>query len=42
MTLVPHGVDHGVDGLLNVVKGHGIRILMPTHTLKDPLIPCSS
>jgi hypothetical protein len=23
MTLVAYGVDHGVDGLLNVVKGYG-------------------
>ena len=23
MTVVAYGVDHGVDGLLNVVKGHG-------------------
>jgi len=22
MTVVPYGVDHGVDGLLNVVKGN--------------------
>ena len=41
MTLVAYGVDHGVDRLLNVVKGDGIRILMLTHTLKDPLKPRS-
>ena len=23
MTVVAYGVDHGVDGLLNVVKGYG-------------------
>ena len=27
MTLVPHGVDHGIDRLLNVVKGYGIDTL---------------
>jgi len=42
MTLVPHGVDHGVDDLLNVVKSDGIRILILTYTLKDPLKPRSS
>jgi len=34
MTLAAYGVDHGVDDLLNVVKGHGIRILRLTHTLQ--------
>ena len=42
MTVVAYGIDHGVDGLLNVVKGHGIRIFMLTHTLKDPLKTRSS
>jgi len=42
MTLAAYGVDHGVDGLLNVVKGHGIRILRLTHTLKHPFKPRSS
>ena len=37
MTVVPHGVDHGVDRLLNVVKGYGVRILRLTHIIKDPL-----
>ena len=36
MTLVPDGVDHGVDGLLTVVKGYGVRILRLTHPLKSP------
>jgi hypothetical protein len=27
MTVVAYGVDHGVDGLLNVVKGYGIAPL---------------
>jgi len=27
MTVVAYGVDHGVDGLLNVVKGYGISPL---------------
>jgi len=31
MTLVPYGVDHGVDGLLNMVKGDGIFDLSPLH-----------
>ena len=42
MTVVAYGVDHGVDGILNVVKGDGIRILRLTHTLKDPLKTRSS
>ena len=42
MTVVPHGVDHGVYGLLNVVKGHGVRILRLTRTLKLPLKARSS
>ena len=42
MTVVAYGVDHGVDRLLNVVKGDGIRILMLTHTLKLPLKARSS
>jgi hypothetical protein len=39
MTVVAYGVDHGVDRLLNMVRRDGIRILMLTHTLKDPLKP---
>jgi len=31
MTLVPHGVDHGIDRLLNVVKGYGIFDLPRLH-----------
>jgi hypothetical protein len=27
MTVVLHGVDHGVDGLLNMVEGYGISPL---------------
>jgi len=42
MTVVAYGVDHGVDGLLNVVKSDGIRILKLTHTLKHPFRPRSS
>jgi hypothetical protein len=42
MTLVACGVDHGVDGLLNVVKSEGIRTLILTYALKDPLKPCSN
>ena len=32
MTLVAYGVDHGIDRLLNVVKGDGARILSLTNT----------
>ncbi len=39
MTVVAYGVDHGVDRLLNVVKGDGVRILRLTHPLKGPLKP---
>ena len=39
MTVVAYGVDHGVDRLLNVVKGYGVRILRLTTPLKTPLSP---
>ena len=39
MSVVPHGVDHGVDRLLNVVKGYGIRILRLTQPLNTPSNP---
>ena len=39
MTVVAYGVDHGVDRLLNVVKGDGVRILRLTSPLKTPLSP---
>ena len=39
MTVVAYGVDHGVDRLLNVVKGDGARILRLTTPLKTPLSP---
>ena len=42
MTVVAYGVDHGVDGLLNVVKGYGVRIFRLTRTLKLPLKARSS
>ena len=42
MTVVAYGVDHGVDRLLNVVRGDGVRILRLTHPLKGPLKPRSS
>ena len=37
--MVAYGVDHGVDGLLNVVKGYGVRILRLRHTLNTPSNP---
>ena len=39
MTVVAYGVDHGVDRLLNVVKGDGVRILRLRHTLNTPSNP---
>ena len=39
MTVVAYGVDHGVDRLLNVVKGSGVRILRLRHTLNTPSNP---
>jgi len=36
MTVVAYGVDHGVDDLLNVVRGDGVRILRLTKPLNTP------
>ena len=39
MTVVLHGVDHGVDGLLNVVGGDGIAPLSLLSLTNTPLNP---
>jgi hypothetical protein len=45
MTVVAHGVDHGVERVLNVVKGDGIaslfasNILSQTSTIKYTFVP---
>jgi len=36
MTVVAYGVDHGVDGLLNVVKGYGKPPTPPSYCQNKP------